>query len=145
LKLEQQNSLPKLLGYLGLIPFLCSALLIWIPQFHHIAVQCLTIYATVILTFIGGVHWGIALQQSQNTDNTDSRFIFSVIPSLVAWLAVVFIKPYALIILVLCFIAFRLVEKRLYEQSIPLWYAQLRDQLTVIATLAILVGWVGTR
>ncbi len=144
MQLENENALAKLLGYLGLIPFLCSSLLIWIPKFHQIAVHSLTIYATVILTFIGGVHWGIALQQTQSADNTNNRFIFSVIPSLVAWIAVVFIKPYALIILIGCFIVFRLIEKRLYQQLIPVWYAQLRDQLTVIATLSILVGWVGT-
>ena len=137
---------PKLLGYLELIPFLASSLLIWTNQAHQYAVQSLTIYAAVILTFIGGVHWGIAVQQSMNINSNRFRyqFIYSVIPSLLAWVAIVFFNSSTLIILGFCFIVFWWLEKTHYQEHLPSWYLQLRNHLTLVASLCIVFGWLGT-
>jgi hypothetical protein len=138
--------IPRLLGYLGLIPFIVSSALIWIPLYHHTALESLSIYAAVILTFVGGVHWGIAVLRTQQTSSlrVSSQFIFSVVPSLIAWITIVFINPYALIILAISFVLFWLIEKLHYQQPLPAWYSQLRNHLTLVATFSIIVGWLGT-
>lgn len=146
----QENALtPRYLGYLGLIPFLISSLLIWLPQFHHHAVKSLTIYAAVILTFIGGVHWGIAMQSMQTAEQVENKcphnqFIFSIVPSLLAWVAVVFLESYSLIMMSLWFVLFWWIEKLHYQQRLPKWYSKLRNHLTLTATLSIMIGWFGT-
>ena len=135
------------LGYLGLIPFVISSMLIWLHPNQQLAFQSLSIYATVILTFIGGVHWGIALQTIQNTGHTPNlskQFIFSVIPSLFAWIALLLLNEDALIILALGFVLFWWFEKSFYQDTIPSWYARLRTHLTVVASLSIIIGWFGT-
>lgn len=147
-RLNTQTSvfIPRLLGYSGLIPFIISSALIWIPQYHQTAFESLSIYSAIIVTFIGGVHWGIAVQLTQQAipSRVNSQFIFSVIPSLIAWVAIVFIQSYTLIILAISFVLFRLIEKLHYIQHLPAWYSQLRNHLTLVATLSIIVGWLGT-
>ncbi|MEM7401969.1 MAG: DUF3429 domain-containing protein [Pseudomonadota bacterium] len=149
--LVKQNSLlqARQLGYLGLLPFILSSAFIWLPEFQNIAVKSLSVYAAMILTFIGGVHWGIALKSPQLTDSKKNnsiknQFIFSTIPSLLAWATIVFLQPFALFILAIGFALFWQFEKSLYQQYLPNWYLQLRNRLTLIVCLFILIGWIGT-
>ncbi len=138
---------PKILGYLGLIPFLTSGVLIWFTQFHTYAIKSLSIYAAVILTFIGGVHWGIAMHTHQNKNqskiNTRNQFIFSVIPSLIAWSAIVFSNSTGLVIIALCFGMFWLIEKLYFHEYLSSWYMRLRSHLTLVACFSIIIGWLG--
>ncbi len=148
--MQKESITPRLLGYLGLLPFIVSSLLVWVPEYHHYAVQSLTIYAAVIVTFIGGVHWGLAMQTSKTFSNHDDQyirkqFIFSVIPSLVAWLAVVVAQQYSLIILTICFVSFWYLEKTIFSKALENWYTTLRNHLTLVATLFIVIGWLGTQ
>ena len=57
------------LGYAGLIPFLGGALLVWLvwPQMpmHAYATMALSAYAAVIVSFLGGIHWGIAFREAE--------------------------------------------------------------------------------
>ena len=137
---------PRWVGYLGLIPFIASSLFIWSPQYHQFALQSLSIYAAVILTFIGSVHWGIAMQHigKTNKQNSNMQFVFSIIPSLFAWIVILFFETYALIILALGFVTFWWFEKSNYQDVLPAWYSKLRMHLTMIATLSIMIGWFGT-
>lgn len=52
-----------LLGLLGLIPFIVTAYLAaaWQAPADLRALTALIAYAAVILSFLGGVHWGFAL------------------------------------------------------------------------------------
>jgi hypothetical protein len=148
--MQKESTTPRLLGYLGLLPFIVSSLLVWVTEYHHYAVQSLTIYAAVIVTFIGGVHWGLAMQAFKTSSNHDDQyirkqFIFSVIPSLVAWLAVVVAQPYALLILAICFVSFWYLEKTMFSEAVENWYTTLRNHLTLNATLFIVIGWLGTQ
>ena len=145
----KRTYIPKLLGYLGLIPFFASSILIWVPQYHQYGVESLKAYSAIILTFIGGVHWGLAMQSVQDANSPEAnyyhnQFIFSVIPSLIAWIAIVFLKPFSLIILALCFCVFWFSEKLLYIHLFSTWYRKLRNHLTLVATLIIAIGWLGT-
>ena len=139
---------PKILGYLGLVPFLTSGVLVWFTQFHTYAVKSLSIYAAVILTFIGGVHWGIAMHTLQNKNqsktNARNQFIFSVIPSLIAWMTIVFTNSSGLVIIALCFGMFWLIGKLYFQEYLSSWYIQLRTHLTWIACFSIIIGWFGT-
>ena len=48
----------RLLGHLGLIPFVLGAALTWAvrPEAHGFVTLALSSYAAVILSFLGGVH-----------------------------------------------------------------------------------------
>jgi len=51
------------LGYAGLAPFVGLALLLWLvsPDLHPFVALALAAYGAAIVSFLGGIHWGIGL------------------------------------------------------------------------------------
>lgn len=72
------------LGPLGLLPFVAGALAAWWLPAERLpgTVLALAAYGAVILSFLGGVHWGLAAPAGPPL-----QLGFSVLPSLVAWIA----------------------------------------------------------
>jgi len=90
------TTLIQRLGYAGLIPFVGLALLLWLLQgepqvFVSVA---LAAYAGLILSFLGGIHWGIGWLQAGRRDGLGVHFLWGVMPSLLAWPGVL-MPPYA--------------------------------------------------
>ena len=80
------ESTAKVLGYAGLIPFVVFSIGAWVPlPYVDNAVPILVAYAAVILSFMGAVHWGVAL--SSPSRDRSKYYIASVVPALTAWLA----------------------------------------------------------
>ncbi len=76
-----------LLGAAGLLPFLGAGLAALGPQPQgDRAMMALVAYGAVILSFLGGVHWGFALQDSADRGQRQ-RLLLGVAPSLVGWVA----------------------------------------------------------
>lgn len=78
------------LGYGGLLPFIGLTALSFYSgnsALQDFAREGLALYAVSILSFVGGVSWGIALaDQSLQPEQQRRLFVYSVLPSLVAWL-----------------------------------------------------------
>ena len=129
-----------LLGYAGLLPFAASALGIWLPATRGFAVISLLAYGAVILSFIGAVHWGVALTRPQATLG---RYVFSVIPALIGWLAFMVAPDNGLVIIAIGILAVWLIERQFYAEPLPAWYRTLRLRLTGGVLLCLLVGWWG--
>lgn len=134
----------RLLGHAGLLPFVLGALLVWVglaPDLHAFVTLALSAYAGIIVSFLGGIHWGLAFRHSAPPA---SLFIWGVVPSLVAWLAVI-MPPYAGLVvhgtmLAVCY----LVDRRVYPvQGIAHWLT-LRFRLSAVASLACFLGAAGT-
>ena len=134
----------RLLGHAGLLPFVLGALLVWVglaPDLHAFVTLALSAYAGLIVSFLGGIHWGLAFRHSAPPA---SLFIWGVVPSLVAWLAVI-MPPYAGLVvhgtmLVLCYG----VDRRVYPaQGIAHWLT-LRFRLSAVASLACFLAAAGT-
>ena len=81
------------LGYAGLIPFVVGAALVWLvwPEAHPYVTLALSAYAAVIVSFLGGIHWGLAMR---NPDPPRFLLLWGVVPSLLAWLAVMLVARY---------------------------------------------------
>ena len=127
----------KVLGYAGLIPFVVFSIGCWIPLPYVVnSPYILITYGAVILSFMGAIHWGVAMA---NTDQQRGSYIIaSVIPALIAWPALLLPHTLALVILLSVFIGLyvydRSVEK---EQELPGWYIPMRTRLTVIVSLCL--------
>ena len=55
------------LGVAGLIPFVTGGVLVWLPQLQNIAPTIpplVFFYAALIVSFLGGVRWGAAMQNA---------------------------------------------------------------------------------
>ena len=135
-----------LLGYLGAIPFLSLAVTLSLvdAQSRVLVAPALHLYGAIILSFLGGLHWGrIACKQDYKT--SDKWFlIYSVVPSLIGWLS--FLLSYiwhdASSILIAGFIMSYVIDIRFSKtcqwQS---WMKPLRTNLTLIACFSLTLLW----
>lgn len=131
------------LAYAGLLPFVIGAALLWIvrPDAHPYVAAALSAYAGVIVSFLGGIHWGLGFR-AQPRDA--ARFAWGVVPPLAAWVAVV-MPPYAGLVvhgvmLVVCYV----VDRRVYPLHACASWLVLRFRLTVVASLACFIGAAGS-
>ena len=82
--LSGNEKIAKTLGYAGLIPFITFGIGSWVetPYLSN-TIYVLITYAAIILSFMGAIHWGMAMSKTDNKKN--KYFIISVIPALSAW------------------------------------------------------------
>jgi hypothetical protein len=146
-------TLAVVLGFAGLLPFLACGLFA-VSTMEPTGtnwVRALVFYGAVILSFLGGVHWGLALAVPQDaitgmdgTEHHRFRFGLGVVPSLIGWAALASTILFqsgevALAILIAGFIATVLVESRFRRgELMPSGYLWLRWALSVVV-VAILV------
>jgi hypothetical protein len=136
---------PLLLGLGGLIPFvglaLTLALGVELPLFADLDSQRIALvgYGVAILSFLGGVRWGIAIKEDEEGDGKANRdFIISVIPPLIGWWAWFQPSPADLWWLAGAHIALGLLDYGLACRTVaPEWYGKLRLLLCFVAALAL--------
>ena len=129
------------LGLAGLIPFVAALLGVWVldGQWFDLSAQALSVYGAVILSFLGGIRWGMALLGKGGDD--DLAWVLSIVPSLVAWAAVLIGGPSGLILLACGFGAQWLYDMRaVQDAALPTWFGGLRTVLTLGAVLSQLLG-----
>ena len=136
-------SVPARLGYLGLIPFVLGAALVWIVRadVHAYVALALSTYAALILSFLGAIHWGLAMRQPSAPT---AVWLWGVVPALVAWPAAVMPPDAGLVIHGLMLVACYAVDRRLYPvQGVSSWLT-LRFRLSTVAALACFLGAAGS-
>jgi hypothetical protein len=133
------------LGWSGVIPFAgLTALLVSNPQGTPWALPALVAYGAIILSFMGGVHWGIALNPATPADSVAKALTLSVMPALAAFGATFLPAPLSLAVLAAGFAALLAYDLATVRRgAAPAWYAPLRIQLSA-AVLARLItaAWV---
>lgn len=139
----QPGDLARRLGYAGLLPFIGMALLVWLVRadVHAYVALALSVYAALILSFLGGIHWGLAMRQASPPG---SALLWGVVPSLVAWPAAVMPPDAGLVLHGLMFIACYLVDRRLYPPQGVAGWLTLRFRLSAVAALACFLGAAGS-
>lgn len=137
-----------LLGLAGLIPFIAHtvAVLVMAPPFNFVAVSSQILYGALILTFIGGLHWGILLVAGGAFSRSQIilRLVWSVTPSLYAFWFAQITHPKPLLYLAAGMVVALLVDAWLYSNSPGTQLRQflpLRVALTTVASLCLLVTW----
>ena len=116
------------LGYAGVLPVAGLLVLAWSSAtWQHQAVNSATIYAALILSFLGGIHWGFATSGFASS----KHFLISVVPSLWAWAAFAGTDFYTLLGIILGLVVFFVYEQRCdLTEKYPEWYLPLRKHLT---------------
>lgn len=136
-------SAAKWLGALGAIPFVFLGLA---GPFIEASIQerahfGLAAYGAVILSFLGGVHWGLAIADAgslQSNGATFARLGISVVPSLVGWVALLLSRPIGLLVLAAAFSGLLLVDLHASRKAqTPTWYPKLRWPLTVVVAASL--------
>ena len=131
------------LGYAGLIPFVTGALLVWLvrPEAHPYVTLGLSAYAALIVCFLGGIHWGLAMRV---TAPPASLFVWGVLPSAPAWAAVMMPPSAGLVIHGVMLLVCYLVDRQVYPQHGMAPWLTLRFRLSTVAALSCFLGAAGT-
>jgi hypothetical protein len=128
------------LGYGGLIPFVGLASAVWFlePLHQARAASALLAYGASILSFLGAIHWGLTMRVA--TDQGKGMLAWGVLPSLVAWIALMLPASSGLLLVAallwICFAVDRAVYPRL---GLHAWLP-MRLLLTVLASGSCVAG-----
>lgn len=124
------------IGLAGTMPFVNGAT-------RLLVAHALVAYGATILSFLGGVHWGLAIgsQCSGDDGKLGARLTLSVFPSLAGWAALLVAETPGLFILAIAVAAMLWVDIRAIRvRQAPSWYARLRIPLTCVVVATLLFG-----
>lgn len=130
----------------GLIPFLACAVLVWIlpHPWNAFALDVQLYYGAVVLSFLGAVHWGLAMagtgagKDGAAAACSWTRLGWAVAPAIVGWLSVVMVPLVGLVTQILAFTAAFFGDVRAARLGFaPPWYARLRRPLTALVLVCL--------
>jgi len=144
---DPPDSIPRpafWLGTGGLVPFVVvTSALFALPD--HTRPQLLfwlTAYAAVILSFVGAVHWGIAMVHTQMREPDRTLYMgWSVVPALAAWVSLLLPPKTSLLLMAATFAVHFAADRQLAQRfTVPAWYLRLRASLTAVVVLCLLLA-----
>lgn len=124
------------LGYAGLVPFVALVFgLRFLPtEVREFCVFALMAYAATITSFLGAIHWGLAMRGTRTTNA--APFAWGVTPSLVAWFALLSSPAIALYVLgVLLWVCYA-VDRSTYPKFQLQGWLPMRLRLTAVASVS---------
>ena len=131
--------MPSFLGWAGLVPFGLAAL------GTHSGIDALvlygflggTAYGAVILSFLGAVHWGLAMQDARSP----YWYVWSITPALFGFAnLLLFDVEMRIVTLIPLFTLAWAVDRQAANRGlIPNWYMRLRSMLTAGAVISLAV------
>ncbi|MFT7267650.1 MAG: hypothetical protein ACI9LL_001027 [Porticoccus sp.] len=120
------------LGYFGLAPFVMLLLAEnYMEDFQDISIRGFSIYSAVIISFMNGIHWGMALTCNHHCR---IRFAVSTVAPVMAWAGLLFLSlPLAVITLgVIHLIGLKIDAVFFAASEISLSYRKMRLRLTCL-------------
>jgi hypothetical protein len=137
-----------LLGFGGVIPFLVLFLAL-LPGLSpgFASSQDITLwllaYAAIILSFIGAVHWGVALAKDEDAMNNQQgswNFVYGIMPALLAWFALLLPHNIALFFMAALVMLAYGADALLLFRRLNSDYSILRLYLTAAVSLLLLAS-----
>jgi hypothetical protein len=127
------------LGVAGLLPFVAAAVGLWSlpPEWAGLAALALLTYAAVIVSFLGGIHWGLAMPLAQTRRGL---LIWGVLPSLLAWAGLLLNSAWGLLLMAASLLLCYIVDCKIYRSMRLGAWLGLRALLTFVAVLSCLAG-----
>lgn len=138
------------LGNAGLIPFVGLALLMWLVNAEALPYVSLLLvsYAALIVSFLGGVHWGVVWHRhsvhsgtpAMCTSEARRHLVWGITPSLLAWPGLLMPEPAALpwlgAVLLVCYA----VDRKLFASAGLGHWLTLRFRLSSVAALSCFIA-----
>lgn len=136
-----------LLGLAGLLPFAGCALAFFAApdSWSGFAEGALIAYGAVILSFLGAVHWGLALRAPvEEAPSGPARLLLGVVPALLGWVALLLPDVFALPLLALAILGTAGLEQWARGLGlVPGDYLVLRWVLSISAALCLMAPITG--
>lgn len=124
----------QILTYLGVLPLICISSTPFIKQTYYIF--AFKLYAVLILSFLGGINWGLGLRERNSY-----LLILSVIPALFGWFIflindeLLFLSSLIPIFILQLFIDHVLHNAKIIEN----WFLRLRSRVTFLVIISIII------
>lgn len=127
------------LGLAGLVPFIAGALLaVAGGPWRDWAETALLGYGAVILSFMGGVHWGMTIAAPACSA---PRLAWSVVWALLGWAGLLVGGDLGLVLLAAGFVGLFAYDRRATGRNeAPAWYPALRRPLTAVVVACLVVA-----
>ncbi|MFM7461454.1 MAG: DUF3429 domain-containing protein [Burkholderiales bacterium] len=145
----EPKRIATILSYAGTIPFVvCAVILLFgtamgLGSLRQFAGQAITSYAAVIVSFLGGIQWGVALAtHEQQPQTAKSLFLLSVVPSLLAWATLFLPNGSSRMIVAIFLIGFVWVIDALLHlrQVLPTWFFHLRSIVSAVVMTSLIAA-----
>ena len=133
-------------GLLGLVPFwgLALATVVDFGIASVGAVLALVMYGAVILTFVGALWWGMAVNAPASAPR-QLMFVWSVIPALIGWFAMIGAAPDVGLRMVIAGLVLQWLLDSMLMRKVPdlfpRWVFRLRTILTSGSVAALGLAW----
>ena len=130
------------LGAAGVLPFVALVLApLWnFEPFGRAPLLVLGLYASVILSFMGAVHWGLAMAEYGGRRDAMWSYLVSVMPALFGWFSLAFLpQVVAFRVIAAAFVLLLAYDIRAVRLGrSPPWYTRLRWPLTLVVVPSLL-------
>lgn len=140
----RSRKLAWVLSLAGLIPFAGLTLLLFVwPDIvqRGFAALALATYGAVILSFLGGVRWGAALDGKQPA----ATFVLSMVPPLLGWFALALPLPFPFAVQAVGFALHGLWDWQAgRSDALPGWFINLRLTLSSLVTACLILATTAT-
>jgi hypothetical protein len=130
----------RLLTYLGVLPFLaCTAAIA--AGYEQVSAQfILQAYGAVIVSFVSGIHWGVAMKSGQGKNRW--LLLTSNVIALASWLSLLVHHAIgSLLLQTICLILLLVVDAKLFKLGeIDSWFFKLRQRVTLALTITLIIA-----
>lgn len=135
----------------GTIPFVVAAFILLfgnmlgMGMLRPLAAQGITTYTAIIVSFLGGIQWGLGIATyEQQPQTARSLFTLSVVPSLLAWAMLFLPASTSRIVVAIFLVGFVwIIDSLLYLQKvIPPWFFKLRCIVSGVVIMSLIAALV---
>jgi Protein of unknown function (DUF3429) len=145
--LKDPQFLPWSLGLAGLIPFWAFAFALLTGHTFGVAPAAasfaLSVYAATIASFLGGMRWGLAIREPDQSQAWGD-YAISVLPQLLAWATFALADRPRLVALAVLIIVTGPLDRGLVRRHVPpAWFGRLRIVLSLLAGAGLIVAAAG--
>ncbi len=101
----------------------------------------MAVYGAVILSFLGGIRWGVAMVGRGDIALRIKELVMSTAPALAGWAAVFMPRSEGLFFLAICFVLHGFWDLRLVSAGrAPQWFRTLRRLLTILVSVTLFLA-----
>jgi hypothetical protein len=108
-------------------------------------VVALKVYSAIVLSFIGGIRWGIAIMQNEGGEAENETLVFAAGPALFGWFAFFLGEPWSFAVFAAAFAATGWWDSRSAgNKGVPEWFGRLRLLLTALVMVTMVGAFATT-
>ena len=136
---KTNESLAKILGYSGLIPFIIAFIIFNFNESKIQVLEIVIVYGYAIIAFLGGIYWGVGLNIKIGAKK---YFFISTLPTIFILISLLFpLSLISKIIFLICLLNFFLYLEFSFLQTLklPKWFSFLRVKLNIFLTLLLIM------